>query len=273
MNAQDFLNRGIAVIPLLPKSKTPRVAWRRYQDTLPTKRETGLWFHQGWQGNVAVVCGWQGLTVLDFDTMDAYARWLQWARGNARTFDRARTTYKVKTSRGVHAYFLVSEIPGCGKSEMCDIKGRGGYVLIPPSVHPSGARYTAMDDGAPILSVDTLDQVLPDAPLFAPPAQPLLHVMTVANTSPYMTLAEEIKARVSILSYFPDATPTGGHRWYMARCPWHDDRTASLWIDAERGICACYTGCTPRVLDIIGVYAKMHGVSNGQAIRDMATQL
>ncbi len=271
MDATGFLRSGIAVIPVLPGTKKPFVRWRRYEMQLPTEHDLARWFAPGRAMNAAVVCGWQGLTVLDFDAPPRYVSWLAWTATAGETARRvAVETYRVKTSRGMHVYLFVDETPRCGHFKWGDIKGRGGYVLIPPSVHPSGAVYQAVDDAAPILRVHSLAEVVPDAP--EPPPPPPLPLTAVAPMSSLwpMTRAEEVRAAIPIISYFPGAKATGSNgRWMMARCPWHDDRHESLWIDSERGICKCYAGCTPKPLDVIGVYARLQGISYRQALREL----
>jgi hypothetical protein len=275
MDATGFLKSGIAVIPVLPGTKKPFVRWRRYEKQLPTERDLVRWFAPGRAMNAAVICGWQGLTVLDFDDMQRYVVWLAWAvatGGTARA--AAQDTYRVRTSRGIHVYLLVDDCPRCGHFQWGDIKGRGGYVLIPPSVHPSGAVYTAVDDVAPMLRVTVLAEVIPDAP--APPLLPPLPLTAVTPMSSLWpaTRAEEVKAAVPILSFFPDARPTGGGgRWLMAHCPWHDDKHESLWIDTEKGICKCYAGCTLKPLDVIGVHARLQGISDRQALRELHARI
>lgn len=271
MTPKDFLAQGIAVIPVLPGSKKPFVRWRRYETQLPTEHDLARWFAAGRMMNVAVVCGWRGLTVLDFDDTQQYVSWLAWtATAGSAARKVASDTYRVRTSRGMHVYLFVDEAPRCGHFEWGDIKGCGGYVLIPPSVHPSGTIYQAVDDSAPILRVRSLAEVIPDAP--EPPPPPPLPLTAVAPMSSLwpMTRAEEVRAAVPITSFFPDARVTGGNgRWMMAHCPWHDDKHESLWIDSEKGICKCYAGCTPKPLDVIGVHAKLQGVSYRQALRDL----
>jgi hypothetical protein len=282
MSVTRFRELGIAVIPVIYRTKTPDVSsWRKYQSAQPTESEMARWFRSGRQVNAAVICGWQGLTVIDFDLRAAqpeavaYVQWQWWATwqgGIAR--DVALRTYRVRTSRGMHVYLFVSDRPRCGHFPGGDVKGQGGYVLIPPSVHPSGAVYTAVDDAAPILSVDSLDQVLPEPP---PPPMPqplpLVHVADAASLWP-QPLVEEVKAATPILSLLPGAEQTDGSgRWWIVRCPLHDDKTPSMWVDATRGLCGCYSGCTPRPLDSVDLYARLHGLSNTDAIRDLAKRL
>jgi len=274
MDLTEFQNLGIAVIPVIYRTKIPAVAWREYQQRQPTQHELDIWFRSGHQTNAAVICGWHGLTVLDFDTTLDYLRWQLWALGYSELARNiALRTYRVRTSRGMHVYLFVEDEPRCGHFAGGDIKGRGGYVLIPPSVHPSGTPYRAVDDAAPILSVRTLSEILPEAP--PPPApqpQPLTDVYPTSQLWP-ASLLEQAKAAHPILSMFAEARDTGGGRWYMAKCPFHDDEHESMWIDARRGLCGCYAGCTPQPLDAIDLYARLHGLSLKEAIREMTKEL
>jgi hypothetical protein len=60
-------------------------------------------------------------------------------------------TFEVRTGRGRHLYFWTSEpmsdknhlLRAAGITEV-DLRGLGGYVLAPGSLHASGAVYTAV---------------------------------------------------------------------------------------------------------------------------------
>ena len=274
MEPTEFLRKGIAVIPVLFASKKPLVTWRRYQHTLPTESQVRLWFHPGRKVNAAVICGWEGLTVLDFDTHPDYVAWLAWAVAEGGEARRAAVeTYRVRTSRGMHLYLFIDETPRTGHFQWGDIKGAGGYVLIPPSVHPSGTIYQCVDPTASILRVQSLGQVIPDPP--DPPAPnppPVTRVYAASSLWP-KTIVDEIKDRMSILDLLPGAKPSGGQRWYMVRCPLHDDKEPSMRVDLEKGLCYCFTGCTPKPLDVIALYGRLHGLDNKQAVKELAKQL
>lgn len=266
---------GIAAIPVIFASKKPSVSWQKYQSHLPTEWEIARWFRPGRRTNAAVICGWCGLTVLDFDDLSGFVKWQAWALSNTeRSRKVALETYRVKTSRGLHLYLFVKDTPRCSHFEYGDIKGQGGYVLIPPSVHPSGAIYEAVDADAAILSIDTLDEVIEDAPQAAAvQIAPTVQVFPTSSLWPASAI-EQIKESLSILSFFADAKATGGGgRWYMARCLFHDDADPSMWIDAQKGICGCYSGCTSKPLDVVGVYAKVHGISDKEAIHRLIEQV
>lgn len=274
MQPLDFLKSGIAVIPVLPFSKKPSVRWLKYQHRLPTHTEQSIWFRPGRQINYAVICGWRGLVVLDFDAIRGFLTWQSWAIAEGGAARRvALETYRVRTSRGMHVYLFVDDMPRCGKFQWGDIKGRGGYVLIPPSVHPSGAIYMAVDEAAPVLRVQELGEVIPD-----PPPVPAVWIPTptrVYATSSLWpaTILEQIKERISVLEYFPDARHTGQNRWYVAQCPFHQDRNPSLWIDTVKGLVGCYAGCTSRPLDVVGLHARLHGMDDRAAIRELGARL
>ena len=52
----------------------------------------------------------------------------------------------VRTARGWHLWFASSGLPTrAGVIEGVDVRGKGGYVVAPPSVHPTGATYRLVD--------------------------------------------------------------------------------------------------------------------------------
>jgi hypothetical protein len=80
--------------------------------------------------------GLSGLVVVDRDG-DSDQAGLIW--------DSLPPTVEVITSRGRHRYYSVPEgtkVRSRKLAEDVDLKADGGYVAAPPSLHPSGARYT-----------------------------------------------------------------------------------------------------------------------------------
>lgn len=152
---------GIATIPIQARSKQPALPrWKPYQTELPTRAALTTWFHPGLARNYAVVMGWQNLTVIDFDMAGAYEAWVTWAMAQGGIAEAiACHTYTVLTARGAHVY-ITTEDRGRKVFDAGDVK-QTGYVLGAGSTHPSGATYTALDAGAPILPVDDLAAVFP----------------------------------------------------------------------------------------------------------------
>jgi hypothetical protein len=282
--ALDWLSKGIAVIPIRYQDKRPdakllpikygddgkpiiengriKHQWECYQTQLPTEQEVIKWFST--RHNLAIVTGWQHLVVVDFDDFQIFNDW-------QKTRDLP-LTYSVLTSRGIHCYyFLKNPINGFALPGI-DIKAGGGYVLAPPSVHPSGIVYTALDPDTPILSVESLDEVLdiPKPPL--PDTEWDGIDKSKVNVWYTGDLVGAIKTRYEILDFL-QGVKSSGRGWFMARCPFHEDQNPSFWIDSNRGICGCFAGCTDKPMDVIDLYARLQGVSNESAIYEMGEKI
>lgn len=258
-HALDWLNMGVSPIPVYYRSKHPVVHWRPYQQQLPTETDITKWFRYKWR-NLAIVTGWQGLTVLDFDSFSIYTEWYETMGHSVAQYTRCAAT-----ARGIHLYLILPTAPRCFKVSGIDVRGIGGYVLAPPSVHPSGAAYQWLNDG-PILKVDSLEGLLPHTYTEQPTVKPS-SPWDNANRLTCGGSVSEIKQRVSILDFFPGAEKSGDH-WYKTLCPFHKDRKPSMWIDTRHGLCGCYS-CGFKPMDVINVYARLHQVDNRAAISEL----
>ncbi|UCE74838.1 MAG: bifunctional DNA primase/polymerase [Methanomassiliicoccales archaeon] len=139
----------LCVIPIKHKGKCPRVAWKKYQQRKPSSDEIKEWFEQ--DSNIAFVCGSvsggtkKAFVVIDFDDEEIYKIFYP---------DGGPDTRTVKTSKGYHVYFFTPvpipkfriEIEKEGKPIGIDVQGEGGYVICPPSIHPSGVTYKWVND-------------------------------------------------------------------------------------------------------------------------------
>jgi Bifunctional DNA primase/polymerase, N-terminal len=120
--------------------KVPAIAWRTYQKRRPTAREIDTWFGAV-PMNLAVITGpVSGVVVVDADDPEAL-RWLvrrlPW------------TPWQTQTARGFHLWYRHPGVrvpnrarvdTGVGTLKI-DVRGDGGYVIAPGSVHASGAPY------------------------------------------------------------------------------------------------------------------------------------
>jgi hypothetical protein len=134
--ATSYAQLGFSVIPIRPRDKSPAVKWEPYQTRKPTDAELAEWFGDGQAHNIGIVTGAiSGVVVLDVDGSE----------GQATIAGRELPpTPCVRTAKGWHYYYkwpgrtvrnFASRLPGL------DLRGDGGYVLAPPSVHPDGPRY------------------------------------------------------------------------------------------------------------------------------------
>lgn len=269
ITALTYLNQGISTIPLGYRSKHPDThtiggGWKKYQTKLPTKDELKKWFRLPYR-NIAIVTGWQNLVIIDFDDLALYGVW-------ASLYPTLNKTYKVKTRRGYHCYFYINNPPETGlKFKGIDVKAAGGYCLMPPSVHPAGHVYTPIQ--GLIITVDHLSDILPKSIInSAPRINP--NAFKIPTNSPFYQYGnsprDRIKANVKIIDYFPNSRCTSGNgRWFTVKCPLHDDKHASGWVDVSRNRYGCQT-CFNGSMDIIEFYAKLKGVSNTEAIKELS---
>jgi len=162
--AREYVTQGFSVIPLKPKGKRPGIkSWKPYQDRVATDDELVKWFGGGSDNNIGIVTGSiSGLAVVDLDSEEAITF------SQANSFPHAPT---VQTGKGLHLYYRYQDgirnfqkrddLPGI------DLRGDGGYVVAPPSIHPSSSQYHWIDGKG---STDIPLAVLPSLVLAKAPA-------------------------------------------------------------------------------------------------------
>lgn len=127
--------RGWSVFPVKSGSKQPLIEWKSYQEKPASQEEIKQWWRQYPDANIGLVTGEvSGLIVLDYDDQ----------KGEDYVRDKGiPVTPCVKTKRGKHIYFKHPgfSVQNFAKKEGLDLRGDGGFVLLPPSVHSSGVRY------------------------------------------------------------------------------------------------------------------------------------
>jgi hypothetical protein len=141
--ALAFCARGWSVIPVAPHGKRPLVAWTEYQQRPATLEEVTQWLRRWPDMNIGIVTGAvSGIVVLDVDERHGGA--LSLAQLETQLGPIPMTVEAATGGGGRHLYF---RHPGgrvanrVGLSRGLDLRGDGGCVVAPPSVHPSGRRY------------------------------------------------------------------------------------------------------------------------------------
>ena len=131
--ALSYQARGWIPIPIRPHDKRPLIEWRELQHRRPTEAEITAWWTRWPQANVGIVTGAiSGIIALDVDEGANL-------RGRHMPY-----TPLVQTGRGRHYLFRHPgfPVPNAVRIEPgLDVRGDGGYVVAPPSIHPSGKRY------------------------------------------------------------------------------------------------------------------------------------
>lgn len=135
-------------LPQVPDPRRPgrtKGSWQPFRQQAADAAQLHAWFGDE-RANVGLVGGQVsgGLVVLDFDHEAAviFPAWQERVGGLAADLPM------VATSKGFHVYLRVSD-PGGNRAlawsrdgrKRIETRGEGGYVLAPPSRHPSGHVY------------------------------------------------------------------------------------------------------------------------------------
>lgn len=150
--------------------KAPAIPWAPYQASRASETTLRSWFGSGSRYNVGIVTGSiSQLVVVDIDPRHGGDRFLEETALSSPA--RVRTG-----GGGVHLYFQLPEgvtIPSrAGIAPGVDIRGEGGLVVAPPSVHYSGQVYV-WEGGS-----------IPSGPLPALPEWLVERILTSADPQP-----------------------------------------------------------------------------------------
>lgn len=146
--AVRYAKRGRAVFPLWPREKTP-LTRHGFKDATTNDEKVTTWWRQHPDANIGIATGaMSGFWALDVDSLDGEAALRKLETEHAQL----PATIEVITGRGRQMYFHYTAPLGCsvrllGKD--LDIRADGGYVVAPPSIHPSGKPYRWSVDGDP----------------------------------------------------------------------------------------------------------------------------
>ncbi len=121
-------------------AKHPRVK-RGFKAATTDARQIETWWRKWQDANIGIVTGAiSGIMVVDIDGPEALAAVQQLADKH----EPLPKTPTAKTARGWHFYFKhphADLIIPCTARDGIDIRGDGGYVVAPPSVHATGHAY------------------------------------------------------------------------------------------------------------------------------------
>jgi len=147
--ALTLARKNLAVFPCAARGKTPATS-HGCNDATTDPEIIWQWWRENSQYNVGVATGRvSGIFVVDVDDDDGDAalRELEAANG------KLPPTVESITARGRHVFFKMPADRdvrnSAGKlAPHCDLRGSGGYVICPPSIHPCGRRYVWSVDSA-----------------------------------------------------------------------------------------------------------------------------
>jgi hypothetical protein len=154
--ALKFGRKGFAVFPLRPRTKEPYSDDKFFRTIGGYKcasRDPALikfWWSRQPEANIGLATGSvSGVWVLDLDD-DEDEAWLR--EHEIEHGETIAPTVEVITGKGRHIYFRypygIDIRNAQDRDDMPDVRGDGGYALLPPSIHPSGRAYAWSVDSA-----------------------------------------------------------------------------------------------------------------------------
>jgi len=244
-------SKGISTIPLYHRSKTPhsqkliqsgltksngQATWLPLKNRLPTEQEINTWLVSNGKSNLAIVTT-DRLVVLDFDNPQAYADWFCWQLEYRPVVTK---THVVATARGLHLYYWLKQplAKPIKSNEPYEIKSHGRLITVPPSLHPTGKSYRALNHPDSVLTIDSIEDVLTFSPVVLKGSVMAYDPWRVNDKRQSITTDYE---REDLLEMFPEAKQTDEHYW-LADCPLHGHK-ANFWLDTKNNIAGCFGGC------------------------------
>ena len=170
--AAEYARRGWPVFPLEVRGKAPSTP-NGYLDATTDAGQVATWWREHPDANIGFPPGRAGIIVLDWD---CEAGRLEAVRLGCY----AEPTMAVETARGQHIYFRHpgGTIGNRKLNGVLDVRADRGYVLLPPSVHPTGVLYRAHGKlheirDLPPAVVDLLTSDKPASPPATPTTPPI----------------------------------------------------------------------------------------------------
>lgn len=142
-----YARLGLSVFPIKPRGKAP-LTEHGCRDASKDPQQIEKWWLRWSSANIGIATGdaSNGLVVIDLDVdrekgIDGRATLREWEKQHGRIPDK---TWLAITGRGGYHYFYHDKTGiknRTGLYEGVDIRGEGGYIVAPPSIHPNGRQY------------------------------------------------------------------------------------------------------------------------------------
>lgn len=145
--ALKYANEGLSVFPVAPRGKEP-ITQHGYKDASQDPEQIKKWWTDNPTANIGCPTGLNDLLVVDIDNHDDGSGEPVDGSDSLREFERnhgelPETANSITGGGGYHYLFRTNRkvksrigvLPGI------DIKADGGYIILPPSIHPNGDPY------------------------------------------------------------------------------------------------------------------------------------
>ena len=135
---KQYLDAGFFIFPCIPGYKKPATAHGCLDATNEHEVVDEMWGKNP-LFNIGIACGPSKLVVVDVDDEASWTKFL------SDTKQSEPLTLNNKTGCGRQLVFKTNsrEIRNSASrlADRIDVRGAGGYIIAPPSIHPSGAVY------------------------------------------------------------------------------------------------------------------------------------
>jgi len=182
--ATAYKENGFSIIPLQRKSKKPSIdKWDPFKISYASKEQLENWFSND-DNNIGIITGKiSGIFVIDIDSKKAYEYYLNkiQSQSDRQLISASENTMKIKTGSGntnivfrfnpqdfspneLKNIVLWRETDDNNGERIVDeqaknnqnhseirLKGEGGYIVAPPSIHPNNNEYTLVNGIDPII--------------------------------------------------------------------------------------------------------------------------
>jgi hypothetical protein len=144
-DALSYLDLNYSIIPCKP-DKRPYCQWIKFQTSRPAREEVVEWWKKWPQANIAAITGQiSGVVAIDIDSaigMEAYKA----------QFGEVHNTISQTTGKPGARHLLFRPPAGVVLANSnrglpdVDVRGDGGYIIVAPSIHLSGRKYSWLID-------------------------------------------------------------------------------------------------------------------------------
>lgn len=141
--ALSYARQGLAVFPLVEGAKNPATA-NGFKNASTDEEAIRSWWGKNHNYNIGIACG-NGTLVIDLDVdeakgEDGTATLRKWEGEHGKL---PETATAVTGRGGMHMLYHVDGEARCSANPKLgvDVRGDGGYIVAPPSIHPNGTRY------------------------------------------------------------------------------------------------------------------------------------
>lgn len=274
--ALEYATRGWHVIPLhtpdgdencschtdcgKSNGKHPRTM-KGLKDATTDEETIRRWWSMWPDANIGIRTGAESdITVLDVDPRNGGNKSL--AAMELENGKLPETLMSSTGGDGRHFLFIRPEAKlNKEAGEGLDIKGDGGYIVAPPSLHASGKRYE-WANGAEIAPMP--EWLLEKATVQKKPNNVIIGDFGNADFSAWEDLHTETRYRII---YHETATYSGDGEWVHARGICHDGKgTTAIYVNLASGAYGCHRGCDgARIREAFGLPATPNTLQSSVA--------